>query len=295
MRRHGGNTHTDLHLERIVPAIMTDFSRIKMGFVVALLAALFMLKPVIDSLGAQYTTPFVFLGLRVAVMNVYYLFSGLLGLAAYFYAMDMVGKRANPLAQRMGNIMYALAILVPPFYLTMGLLAWLDSLIVEATHSPLVGQISAIIMAVFLVLGGGLFFAIVRRQLRDQDTDSTVEQLSGEQAKLVAKANGLLEAGLYDLVLVESFRAVETALKKRLVANNVFTRKSSVSALLNAADKHKLIGKGERDVVHDLRVMRNDVVHESKHLNRDEAEKVIDATRRVITVLEKSSTSIASE
>jgi HEPN domain-containing protein len=267
---------------------MTDFARIKMGFVVALLAVLFMLKPVIDGLAAEYPSSFVFLGVGVRVLDVYYVFTALLGLAAYFYAMEMVGRRSNPTVQALGNIAYALAILVPPFYLAMALIWWLTTLIANFT-GELAGQILSIILAIGLVLGGGYFFATLRRTLRDQDKQSAVEQLSGEQAKLVAKANGLLEAGLHDLVLVESFRALETALKKRLVTSGVHTRKSSMTALMKAAEQHKLIGQAEREQLHDLRMMRNEVVHESKHLTRDEAEDVIDTTRRLITALDKSS------
>jgi HEPN domain-containing protein len=268
---------------------MTDFARIKMGFVVALLAALFMLKPLIDDWSANPDVDgFMFLNVQISVLHVYYLFSALLGFAAYCYAMDMMSKKSSAFVQSAGNTFYALAILVPPFYLAMGLISYLTFTIAGMFESPRAAYFASVVLAVLLGLFGSLFYWAIRRQLLEQDNEAAVDQLSSEQANLMAKANGLLEAGLYDLVLMESFRAVETALKKLLVSNNVRLRKRAMSHLLNTAERHKLISKADREMVHDLRVLRNAVTHENKALTRDDGERVIDVARRAITTWEKS-------
>lgn len=270
---------------------MTEFARLKMGFVVAMLAALFMLKPLFD----EFTTTgqggiyyFSYLNQQITFISGYYLFAGFLGLAAYFFAMDLVGRRPNHYFQMLGNFAYAVAIMVPPIYFAMGLIGYIDYLIESYTGSAQSGHNVSLVLTVFALIFAIWSFLKLGQQLRMQDKDSTVDQLGAEQAKSMAKANGLLEAGLYDLVLVECFRAIETALKKRVIAENVFPKQDGFSDLLETGVRLKVIGPSERDKIHDLRVVRNEVVHENRDMSRDEAERVIDSTRAVILSMEKS-------
>lgn len=260
-----------------------------MSFVVAMLAALFMLKPVFDALVVDAPWGgFGFLNYTVQYMSGYYLFAAFLGIAAYFYAMDLVSRRPSPLAQRLGNAMYALAILVPPLYLAMAVISWIDHMIESATGSSQWGHNVAIFFTIMFGAACLALFMTVRRQLTDQDKDSAVDRLGSEQVQSMSKATGLLEAGLYDMVLIEAFRSVETALKRRIVAAGGYVGRNGMTALLEQAEKHAILTNAARQQLLDLRTLRNRVVHENLPLNRDQAEGAVDAARQIITALEKS-------
>lgn len=263
---------------------MTDFTKTKMAFAVGLLAVLFMLKPLIDDIG---TVGFGFLTITFELRFVYYAFASLLGASAYCYALEMLTERTNPLATRTGNLLYALAMLVLPVYGSLALIY-----IVANGISTLLGQDTANVyvegVLMFLLgLSGILVFLYIRQRLREQDRRSLIDRLGTEQAGLVTKASGLLEAGLYDLVLVESFRAIEVGLRKALTAQDIGFGKSGAGELIQLADRHAVIGPQEKAYLEDLRALRNGALHEGKSISRAQAERVIDTARRVITTLER--------
>jgi hypothetical protein len=90
---------------------MTEFTKLKIGFALALLGTLFVLHPLLDR------TPdlgFVYLGHRLEVVHAYALTSGLLGLCAYLYAVTLLNDHPHSRFERAGNAAYSLAILVLP-------------------------------------------------------------------------------------------------------------------------------------------------------------------------------------
>jgi len=265
---------------------MTDFTKTKMAFAVGLLAVLFMIKPLVDDFGRL---GFGFLTVIIEVRFVYYAFAALLGSSAYCYALEMLTERSNPMATRTGNLLYALAMLVPPVYGALAIIYYIANGInliigVEGARHIVEG-----ILMFLLGLLGILFFLSIRHRLREQDKLSVMDRLGAEQANLVTKASGLLEAGLYDLVLVEAFRAIETGLKKALTTRDVGYRNSAAGELILLAEQHKIIGDQEKAYLEDIRALRNAALHDGKSISRAQAEQIIDTTRRVITTLERPS------
>lgn len=259
---------------------MTDFTKLKMAFSVALLAALFMLRPLFEYMGQ---TEIVFLGVRLSLQIMYFTFAGTLGLSAYFFALELVSGRSAPFAQRAGNTMYALALLIPGAFAAIVLIAYTGSLVGSITGSP---SASTTVEGLLTVVAGVAVLTIVlmvRRAMGERDRSFSVRALGNEEAEQLAKANGLLEAGLYDLVVVQSFQTLETSLKRLLLANGVYSRNSGIKGLVTLAQKHNLIGNDEGRSIQDVRVLRNEVAHEAKAVSRDTAEQVVEATRRVIT------------
>lgn len=275
---------------------MSDFTKTKMIFVLGLLAALFMLRTMMDS-GEQSLGGhgFLFLGKTLEIRYAYYLCAGFLGLAAYFYGLELVSGKSAMLAQHLGNIMYAVAILIPPAYLALCGISYLGMVLWMAANSTVARDALEVGLAVLLAVLATVMFVLLRRRLREKDQYSSVTRLSEEETTIVAKAGGLFEAGLYDLVLVEAFRAVETSLRKLLIAKGVFFRKSSIKDLLAAADKHQLLGEEERGCIQDIRVLRNEVVHEGKSVSRESASRVLVMTRRVVTGLDRVRTRLEEQ
>lgn len=264
---------------------MTDFTKTKMAFAVGLLAVLFMLKPLVDDFGRL---GFGFLTIYFEIRFVYYAFAALLGSSAYCYAIEMLTERSNPAATRMGNLLYALAMLVPPVYGALALIYLLANGINSIIGADEARLIVEGVLMFLLGMAGILSFLTIRQKLREQDKLSIVDRLGAEQADRVTKASGLLEAGLYDLVLVEAFRAIEVSLKRALTTRDVGYRNSTAGELIALAERHRIIGEQEKAYLDDIRNLRNAAMHEGKSVNRTQAEGIIDTTRRVITTLERA-------
>jgi len=263
---------------------MTDFTKTKMAFAVGLLAVLFMLKPLLDDFGHM---GFGFLTITFEVRFVYYAFAALLGSSAYCYALEMLTERSNPIATRTGNLLYALSMLVPPVYGALALIYVIANGITFVIGAEGARELVEGVLMFLLGLSGILLFLYIRQRLREQDKLSIMDRLGAEQANLVTKASGLLEAGLYDLVLVEAFRAIEVGLKKALTTRDVGYRNSAAGELIQLAERHQIIGEQEKAYLDDIRSLRNAALHEGKSITRSQAEQIIDTTRRVITTLER--------
>jgi HEPN domain-containing protein len=263
---------------------MTDFTKTKMMFAVGLLGAMFMLQPLLQDVGRA---GFVFLGMMIELRYMYYAFSVLLGLAVYFFAMEVVSGRRTLIPQRAGNVMYALALLVPPAYASIGLIASVGYAVRPVVESKrAVAGIELALLATAGLLGAGVFF-ILKRRLAEEDKSHTVSRLASEETTQMSRANGLYEAGLYDLVVVESFLAIETALRKLLLAKDIPAHKPAMKDLLVIVENRGLLSTEELDHIRDLRVLRNEILHEAKNTNRSTAERVIETSRRTITRIDK--------
>ena len=92
---------------------MTEFTKLKITFAMALLGTLFALHPLLDRFADW---GFLYLGYDLKVFYVYSLTSGLLSLCVYLYAVTLLNDHPHSWCERTGNSTYALAILVVPIY-----------------------------------------------------------------------------------------------------------------------------------------------------------------------------------
>lgn len=266
---------------------MTEFTKLKMGFSVALLAALFMLRPLIEPLTSKAGGIHVVLfGLKIYLQALYFLFAGALGLSAYFFALELLsGKSTAPFAQKAGNTTYALAILMPPAFAAIWTIGQASASLRERSGSEAAALVFSIALTA-VVVGAALGVLIyIRRVMSERDRSFTVSRLADEETEQMAKANGLLEAGLYDLAVVQCFQTIETALRRVLLARGGVAGYATVKDMLALAQKRALLGGEDRRRIHDVRVLRNEVTHEAKEVDRNTAEEVIEMTRRVVTRL----------
>jgi len=260
---------------------VTEFTKLKMAFSVALLAALFTLRSLFDRVSG-YT--FTFLGFDIELLLLYYLFAGALGLSAYCFALELLaGRSASPLAQKAGNTFYALAVLMPPAFIAVFLIAHASGRLAGWMGDPAYGIAFSVAMLLLVAALGVYVLRSLGRAIGERDRSFTVNQLGDEEAASLTKATGLLEAGLYDLAVVQSFQTIETSLRRLLLARGVAPRRWTMKEIIATAQRHDLISDADRQVLHDIRVLRNGVIHEAREVDRTETEDVIDATRRVVT------------
>jgi HEPN domain-containing protein len=207
---------------------MAEFTKLKIGFALALLGTLFALHPLLDrapDLG------FFYLGYHLKVLHAYALTSGLLGICVYLYAVTLLNDHPHSWGERAGNSIYGLAIMVLPIY--GGL--FLSAALAERVS---VSHVAWAAPAVAVGLGSG-WIALsqvvawrIRRRLGERDRASKMEQLASQEAQSLEQARTLLEGEHFDLCVVESWRALEARLRRALLSRRVAAR---------ADDHHKVV------------------------------------------------------
>src|SRR5438876_966836 len=88
---------------------LTEFTKTKMHFALALLATLFALHPFVEKWGDK---GYIYLDYELKIFYAYGLVAALLALTVYFYALSLLSERGYSWMEMTGNYMYAIAILV---------------------------------------------------------------------------------------------------------------------------------------------------------------------------------------
>jgi len=264
---------------------MTDFTKTKIVFAIALLATLFTLSPLLKDIGK---TGFNFLGVVLEIRYAYYIFSGLLSLAVYLYAFELITEKPLWFVQKVGNIMYAFAILVPMIYLSLYAVSQFGLLISIILKPRFITVIIEILLTSAMAILGNLILEWLGKQLSKKDKSSSIDQLTGKETTFISRANELFEAGHYDLSVVESFKAIETSLRKLLIAKNVRFQKLAIMDMLTAGERAELISKELSGRVNKARSIRNQAAHAVEPTSRETATEVIQLSQQIISELEKS-------
>ena len=100
---------------------MTEFTKTKMHFALALIGALFALHPFLEKLEEQQQLaglplPYPLEAYQVRVFHAYAFVTAMLALSVYFYAMVLLSERSSSWSERAGNFSYAVAIMLVPLY-----------------------------------------------------------------------------------------------------------------------------------------------------------------------------------
>ncbi len=92
---------------------MISFDKTKLGTVLALIAIMFAIHPVVTKFE---TLGFDMFGFSLTVDRVYVFFVLILLCASYFYALSFITEKTFPISLQVGNIFYATALIIPPAY-----------------------------------------------------------------------------------------------------------------------------------------------------------------------------------
>lgn len=93
-------------------------------------------------------------------------------------------------------------------------------------------------------------------------------------------ANGLYYEEKYDLAVMDAYKSLEIALKKKFP--NVQTEKGTSFELISYAQQKGYLNKSQVDKAHFARMKRNEVAHGRSNTSKDTAVQVLSAVRHVI-------------
>jgi hypothetical protein len=279
---------------------MTEFTKTKMHFALALLGTLFAVHPFVEKLEH---VGFDYLNLRLEVFHVFLLTGGLVAASIYCYAVALMSERSGSRMERVGNYFYAFAILVLPLYgmLYVSHLAgeelkasrlldkWLDTSLLEVA-----GPITMTAIGVFWLAVSQVLALKWRQRLAEQDKAVKVEQLAEQEILSLNRAQEMFQGRHYDLAVIEAWKALTARLRRVLLLRNLGGGEETPEAMLKLAAKKGIIAGPAVELVQELRQQWNVAVGTTP-LTSDASEKALLATRNILATIAVSSTESAAK
>ncbi len=261
---------------------MIEFDKTKVAFVLALLGTMFAIHPVVvkfEKLG------FEIFGLSLRIEVVYTIFTLLLALATYLYAICFVTQKPFPVIPKLGNIVYAISLIVPLAYF----LLFVCDTVVEFA-GPLVNRAHAeVVFSFFVGIFSSVLAAGVWRLLAKRDRSAAVKHLSKEEKSYIQRAAEMHDTGHLYLTVLDSFHAMESALRKAFLNCGVQIQTRNFSQMVDAAVQAKMIPKELLESIRKVQKVRNEAIHnEAVSLSREDAKTVLDISKRFLAELEKA-------
>jgi HEPN domain-containing protein len=259
---------------------MTEFTKLKIGFALALLGTLFALHPLLDR---SPDLGFLYLGYRLQVIHAYALTSGLLGLCVYLYAVTLLTDHPHSWFERTGNATYSLAILVLPIYGGLFLSATLAER-VAVSHVAWAGPAVALGLGLGWVILSQVVAWRIRRRLGERDRASKMQQLARQEAESLDQAKQLFAGDHYDLCVVEAWRALESRLRQALLSRRVATRADDPQAVIRIAARKGILKEPTLGLVAELKHHWT-VAVSTEPLPREAAFESLGAVRYLLSIL----------
>lgn len=264
---------------------MNDFSRIKIPFSLALLVAMFAINPLIQKYGFVNYTLF---GMTITLSFIYLLFCISLGASVYFYAIGLIGDRPFfNFVNKVGHIVYALALIVPPLFLILYPVSLLTDLLINAFKSPLFSKAVEYVGSGVTGVAASLIANFIFRAFAARDRKEKIDRLSVQENQLLSRARQLFQQGYYDLAATESWKAVEVALNKTFESAGIRRSGQTTNTLLDLARKKEFLNTREIEELMGIRQIRNAAVHTERKVTMDEAERVLGVSDKIIAALDK--------
>src|SRR5262245_42082211 len=207
--------------------MMTEFTKLKISYALALLGTLFAMHPFLDRVA---DLGFLYLGYDLKVFYAYSLTAGLLSLCVYLYAVTLLNDRPHSWCERTGNSTYALAVLVLPIYAGLFFSAKLADR-VAVSHVAWAAPVVAIGLGVGWVAPSRLVAWRIGRRRGEQDRASRMARLAKQEIESLNQARELFDGAHYDLSVVEAWRALEARLRQVMLSRRIETRHGDAQAV----------------------------------------------------------------
>jgi HEPN domain-containing protein len=259
---------------------MSDFTKNKISFALALLGTLFALSPFLDKIEKDFGEGFLFLDVPLKLYYAYGLAGGLLALSVYCYAMAMVSERFSTLMEKLGNYSYAIAVMVLPLY---GGLYVSHLIAKELLGEPHLAWVAPTVAGGFVVLWV-LLAGLLRRRLAHQDRVSKIAQLGEQEIHALGRAREMFQAHHYDLAVIEAWRAIEARLRRVLLSRKITPPKDNPQKMIEIANRRGLVNDAGMESLREVRRQWNIAVG-TEPLTQEAAELALAAARKIIATL----------
>jgi HEPN domain-containing protein len=259
---------------------MTDFTKTKTHFALALLATLFAVHPFLDRF---QDVGFVYLGYELKMFYAYALIAGCLALAVYCYGLALISERPHSWLEKLGNYSYALAVMVLPLY--GGL--YLSSLLADQlgqSHWAWAAPAAALSLGIGWLVLSQLLAWLLRGRLGRQDRSAQIEQLAQQEVTALNHARQLFAEDHYDLSVIETWKAIEARLHRVLIDRGITPRQYTHEALIRAVKRTGLLREPALRLLQEAEHQWK-IAISTEPLSKDAAQAVLDAARQVLATI----------
>lgn len=261
---------------------MTEFSKTKITFALALVGVLFAIHPIIKE--ASHFN-FLIFNYKITLMQGYYAFALLLALSVYTYAFDFLTQKPLTVIQKAGNVFYALSLLTPPIFVALWLLSKIAILVTVLFKSETITAGAQVALGAVISFVANIATQKIKELLNNRDRESNLEALSSKEISFLSRAKEMLKSNHYDLAIVESFRAFEAALHRVLLNRNLSIPMKSPMQVINYAFEQGVLSERLKDKANVIRAARNQSAHAQHEFTAQEADENIKISEELINHL----------
>lgn len=259
---------------------MTDFTKTKISFALALLGTLFALHPFLERY-AEWG--FLYLDYDLKIWYPVAITAGLLALTVYCFAIALVSERVHGFMERLGNYAYAIAVMIGPLYAGLFLASRLADAL-EASHLAWAAPGVALGVGIGWLVLSQIVAWFFRGRLSEEDRAAKTRQWADQEMAALNRAREMFQSQHYDLSVIEAWRAIEARLRRVLLARGIRSGGESPQQMIDAAVRYKLVPEKSLELLHELRKQWN-VAVSFEPLGRDAAEAAMNAARNILATI----------
>ncbi len=263
---------------------MNEFSKIKIPFAIALLAAMFAINPLVNKYGDM---SYLIFGFSVSINFVNLIFCSLLGASVYFYAIGLIGEKPIfEIVNKIGHVTYAIALIAPPLFLLLYPVSLITAIAIKFTQLQYFSRIVESALSASIGVIASFISIFIFKTFIKRDKTEKVEKLTEKENQLLARAKEFFKQGYYDLSVTESWKAVEIALNKTFIGIGEKNYPKTMRSLFELAIQRNILTQYQVNELKNISKIRNEAIHTERHINREEALQALNLSEKTIASLD---------
>ncbi|MGN6646638.1 MAG: hypothetical protein ACTHJT_08910 [Cytophaga sp.] len=138
------------------------------------------------------------------------------------------------------------------------------------------------ILNLILTIITSFFSGKATRTFLEEKKRKLQEEVEIEEIKNLNNAIKLFKDDYYPHSILESFKALENHLYKKIIDKDIRVGKHRFNDILEIALKENFINQEDLSIIHDIRVMRNSVAHSDMEFTKSNAEFALNYVRTLL-------------
>lgn len=257
---------------------MNEFTKQKITFAVAFLAALFSISPMLNEFGVY---GFELFGQMLTIKYLYYIVASVFTLSVYSFGIQFITEKGFSVASKIGNTLYALAIIAPLIYLITAIAVAITNHFSKHFASIPVNLITGISGVLIGTVASRVAYTF-QSLLAEREKNATTQQLEKEESLFMKRSQDLMRSKQYDLSVVEAFKAIEVSAKKALYERGIYFNKNR---WVSEISKNEMLSGELIKGLEYIRQTRNIAAHGVEPIRAEVAKEIMPIASRIVASL----------
>ncbi len=254
---------------------MNEFFKEKIVYALALLAALFAMKPIVEEFAAL-TVNLGFYNIELKL--IYLIIMGILGFSVYLFSVNYITESPMVFVVKAGNFCYGASLLIPLVVLAVwGVNAAITVVLSNTKNFEIIlNSVSLMTSIIAFVISVIANKRIIMRKLASIDRRNIQASNTKNEINTLETASKLIELEMYSNSILTAFSGLEYTLRGILNSKGI-TYDRKIYKLFDFAINEKVIPSMYKDDIDFIRNIRNHAAHPSDKyvIGKNDAEKVL--------------------